>query len=81
MQFQNYDVNQLSTEFYHNVLKPIIQKSILEVYLLKVLVLELRERVELTDLGLGFTLDPRLEGEEGDAHEAFDTKEVARGPF
>jgi hypothetical protein len=49
------------------------------VYLLKVWVLELREKMELTDLGLGFTLDLRLEGEEGDAHESFDI-EVAQRP-
>jgi hypothetical protein len=46
------------------------------VYLLKVWVLKLREKMELTDLGLGFTLDPRLEG---DAHESFDI-EVAQRP-
>jgi hypothetical protein len=35
--------------------------------------------MELIDLGLGFTLDPRLEGEEGDGDtcEAFDTEDVA----
>jgi hypothetical protein len=36
--------------------------------------------MELTDLGLRFTLHLRLEEKDGDTREAFDTEDVAQRP-